>query len=141
MLGDWLEESGWTSALVQADIAGTGTADSFIKVSHVTKTRYAHQVTAASLRVLLERAYNEYTSQYGEGNIMSLEEWCVVQAQQCVQFDYWLKTLSLEIVLLLYVRAIREGNFQLYLESLTKITPWMFALDHIHYSRWLPVHI
>ena len=19
--------------------------------------------------------------------------------------------------------------------------PWMFALDHIHYSRWLPVHI
>ena len=22
-----------------------------------------------------------------------------------------------------------------------KITPWMFALDHIHYSRWLSVHI
>ena len=19
--------------------------------------------------------------------------------------------------------------------------PWMFALSHIHYSRWLPVHI
>ena len=58
-----------------------------------------------------------------------------------VQFDYWLKTLSLEITLLLFVRSIREGNFQLYLESLTKIVPWMFALDHTHYSRWLPVHI
>ena len=23
----------------------------------------------------------------------------------------------------------------------TKIAPWMFALDHTHYSRWLPVHI
>ena len=30
---------------------------------------------------------------------------------------------------------------QLYIESLAKITPWMFALDYIHYSRWLPVHI
>ena len=43
--------------------------------------------------------------------------------------------------MLLYVRSIREGNFQLYLESLTKIVPWMFALDHTHYFRWLPVHI
>ena len=33
--------------------------------------------------------------------------------------------------LLLFVRSIREGNFQLYLESLTKIVPWMFTLDHM----------
>ena len=44
--------------------------------------------------------------------------------------------------MLLYVRSIREGNFQRYVESISKITPWMFALDHVHYSRWwLPVHI
>ena len=40
-----------------------------------------------------------------------------------------------------YVQSLREGNFQLYVESLTKITPWMFALDHTNYSRWLPIHI
>ena len=27
------------------------------------------------------------------------------------------------------------------MESLTQIMPWMFALDHTHYSRWLSVHI
>ena len=27
------------------------------------------------------------------------------------------------------------------MESLTAIVPWMFALDHTHYSRWLSVHI
>ena len=37
VLGDWLEDGGWTSALVQANIASTGTADSFIKASHVAK--------------------------------------------------------------------------------------------------------
>ena len=48
VLGDWLEDGGWTSALVQANIASTGTADSFIKASHVTKTRHAYQASAAS---------------------------------------------------------------------------------------------
>ena len=72
---------------------------------------------------------------------MTLEQWCLAQAQQSLMFNYWLNSLSLEILLLLYIRSIREGNFQLYIESLSKITPWMFALDHVHYSRWLPIHI
>jgi len=40
--GNYLEEPGWTSALVQAGIATTGTADSFLKVSHFTRTRHPH---------------------------------------------------------------------------------------------------
>ena len=43
-LGKWLDESGWSSALVHAGIATTGTADSFHKASHITRTRHAHQV-------------------------------------------------------------------------------------------------
>ena len=42
---------------------------------------------------------------------------------------------------MLYVRAIREGDFQFYIEALTKIVPWLLALDHTHYSRWIPVHL
>ncbi|MGH0128378.1 UNVERIFIED_CONTAM: hypothetical protein FKN15_070324 [Acipenser sinensis] len=76
VLGDWLDDSGWTSALMQANIASTGTADSFIRVSHVTKTRHAHQVTAASIHTLLHRAYAEYTSSVtaAETDAVSLEE-------------------------------------------------------------------
>jgi len=59
VLGNWLDGSEWTSTLVQVDIASTGTADSFIKVSHVTRTRHAHQVTAATLYALLKAAYDE----------------------------------------------------------------------------------
>ena len=42
---------------------------------------------------------------------------------------------------MIFVRAIRERNFELYIESLTKIVPWFFALDYTHYSRWVPVHL
>ncbi len=58
-----------------------------------------------------------------------------------MHFQYWLKTLELVMLMLLYVWSLREVNFKLYLESLTKIVPWMFVLDHKHYSWWLPVHI
>ena len=44
LLGDWLVDSGWSSTLVQANITTTGRADSMLKGSHVTRTRYAHQV-------------------------------------------------------------------------------------------------
>ena len=41
-LGDLLRSSGWTGALIQASLATHGTADSFLKASHVTRTRRAH---------------------------------------------------------------------------------------------------
>ena len=59
LLGDWLRDCGWTNVWVQADIARAGTANSFINVSHVTKTHHAHQVTAASLYALIQKAYDE----------------------------------------------------------------------------------
>lgn len=44
LLGDWLEDSCWRNALIQANIASSGTANSFIHASHVTKVRHTHQV-------------------------------------------------------------------------------------------------
>ena len=41
-LGDLLGGSGWTRVLIQANIATPGTTDSFLKVSHETRTRRAH---------------------------------------------------------------------------------------------------
>ncbi|VDI23211.1 Hypothetical predicted protein [Mytilus galloprovincialis] len=42
-IGDWLDNSGWTSALSQANIASSGTAASFLTASHVSRTRHAHE--------------------------------------------------------------------------------------------------
>ena len=46
-----------------------------------------------------------------------------------------------ELSLLSFIRAIRTSNLHLYVESLTTLVPWFFALDHVHYARWLSVHI
>ena len=40
-----------------------------------------------------------------------------------------------------YIRAHRERNFLLYVESLKNLVSWFFALDHQNYARWIPIHI
>ena len=42
---------------------------------------------------------------------------------------------------MIFIRAVRESIFQLYIDALTNIVPWFFALDHIHYAKWIPVHL
>ena len=65
-LGKWLDNSGWTAALVQDDIATPGKADSFLKASHVSRTRHAHQVTSAALYTLLQKAYSSYVEEHND---------------------------------------------------------------------------
>ena len=63
-LGKWLDSSGWTTALVQADITSPGKVCSFLKASHVSGTRHAHQVTAAAQYILLQKAYSSYVEEH-----------------------------------------------------------------------------
>ena len=56
-------------------------------------------------------------------------------------FQFWDTVLRMEIMGLIFVRAHRQANFPLYVESLRSLVPWFFALDHHHYARWVPVHI
>ena len=135
-LGDLLDSSGWTGALVQPGVTTAGAADSFLQAAHVTRTRRANQVTASSLYLLLQKAFSEGAD---EGH--DPEDWCAERVQASPQFHFWWIILQLELTVLMYVRSIREGNFLLYIDALSKIVSWFFALGHINYARWIPVHL
>ena len=119
-LGSWIEDSGWTSVLVQAGMTTPGTADSFLKALHISCTRHAHQVTAAVVYVLMDKAYNAHREGVDEG-------------EEPKSF--------IKLTIMIFVQSLREGNFQLYKDACQSLAPWFFALDCAHYARWLPVHI
>ena len=56
-IGDFLDCSGWTTALCEAGIATAGVADSFLKASHLTRTRRSHQITKLVLTRLQQDAW------------------------------------------------------------------------------------
>ena len=141
-IGGWLEDSGWTAALVDANVASAGTAESFIKATAVTRSRRAHQVTASSLYMLLQKAYTKYTEGLNDGDdTLLFDDWCSQQISAVPQFQFWYTTLQLELLLLVFLRSLRQANFTLYINALYKMLPWFFALNHTNYARWLPVHL
>lgn len=137
-LGDYLEDSGWTIALTQAGIASSGTADSFLKAAHLTRTRHGHQVCALALYKLQQDAFLSTEALHDEEN---KEAWRQEMVEKSPTFQFWDTVLTMETMGLIFVRAHREANFPLYVESLRSLVPWFFALDHHHYARWVPIHI
>ena len=70
----------------------------------------------------------------------TFDEWCKEMEYRSQPFKFWLIALRMKLDYLLFLRTVREGDFLLYTASIKKLLPWMFALDHIHYARWLTVH-
>ena len=138
----WLDERGCTTVIVNAGIATSGVADSLLKATHVTRTRHAHQITAASLSILQHDAYERYkeTLLMGE-NVLDFTDWCVKMRAEQPQFKYWSVVLEMELIIFQIIESIRTGNFLSYRESLSMFIPWVFSFDHINYARWLSVHI
>ena len=108
MVGDLLEESGWTTTLTEAGDASSGTADSFITASHVTMTRHAHQVTVLSLVKLQQDAYQALC---GPCDDEAFENWREQMVQKSPMFKFWDIILRLETLVMIFVRAHRERNF------------------------------
>ena len=70
---------------------------------------------------------------------MSAYEWLCQKSTESEVYLYWKMVVELEIGILIYKRSIREGNFQLYIESLRKLLKWFFIFDRYNYARWLTV--
>jgi len=115
VLGDGLEGSGWSSALVDANITKWGIANSMLGGGHVTRTRWAHQVTSARLSVLQGAVYQQYVDMHADDDddLPTLCEWCKTESE----------AHQLEHLVLQFVRSVREGHFQLNVEILGKLVP------------------
>lgn len=99
------------------------------------KARAIHVKTAAVLYSLLYEAFTQ------ENPDISFEEWIKEKCSNCPTFRFWLLVLDLEVLLLPFVRSIRDSNYGLFTQTLKKLAPWFFLMDHTHYARWLPIHI
>ena len=97
---------------LRSELTTSGRADAMLSGAHVTRTRYAHQVTAATLCMLQKRAHEQYLVRSVSG--LSFEEWCTLQCEQQPQFKYWTITFHMQLLLLQFVRSIRERSFSMY---------------------------
>ena len=141
IIGKWLDKSGWTTVLANAEVATPGVVESFTLAKHITRCRRAHEITSASLYVLQQRAYDKYLTRTEDRIPLFFTVWRDKMSETCPQFLFWCSVMELQLLYLQLVKAFRTADFSLYVDSLTKVMPWVFALDLTNYSRWLPVHL
>ena len=68
-------------------------------------------------------------------------EWLAQKSETSTMTLYWKNILEMQIHILIFIRALRESNFELYVVSLKSLMKWFFALDHYNCARWLSVHL
>ena len=49
--------------------------------------------------------------------------------------------MHLVFIVLTFTRALREGDWELYLSSFAEMLPWFAAFDHVNYTRWGIIHL
>ena len=141
-IGDFLEGSGWNVALTEAGVATAGKSESFLKASHLTRTRRVHQVTLLALANLQREAWKAVSVSHLESNEeVSFQTWRQNMVSKRPTFQYWDLIMEFEIAVLIFIYAQRTKQFDLYVESMEQLVQWIFGLDHINYARWIPVHI
>jgi len=124
-LGDLLRDCGWTTALLDADIATSGTAESFLSCSNTKKTRQAHQVTVCVLFDLLMSAFESCHNENADESIDfdTFLAWCSEQKIKKPHFEFWYSMMNFEILVLSFIRSLRESDFELYKETLSSLIP------------------
>ena len=119
---------------------GEGRIDN-LKGSNTSRGQWVHHVSVAALSILLEQAYEQYCERVSPQQALSFENWCSFNERHHPQFLYWSITLQLEKLLLLFLKAQRQANFDLYVATLGRRAGRFFTMDHYHYARWLSVHV
>ena len=103
---------------------------------HVTRTRWAYRVTAASLSVLQRAAYHA-SCRRCHVYIPCMVKNTVRSSPIVPVLEYDNLTLALCHAVCVISERRQLPNFQLYVETLGKLAPIICT----HYSRWVPVHV
>jgi len=56
-------------------------------------------------------------------------------------FRLWTSYMKMVELLLAMIRAYRDENWDLHLESFAAMLPWLTIYDHTNYARWGPVYL
>ena len=76
-----------------------------------------------------------------EDKNLSCEDWQTECRKCSVNAEHWFTVMELEVLLCMLVRSLREANFDLIVRCIQDSVPWMFALDHTSYARWISVFV
>ena len=119
--------------ILHSKLSTDGTS-AVVDINDIKRSWHCSQVSMVDIYTLLKKAHVE------SGSALSVLDWVDEAAKHSQMCFYWKMILNFEVLLLIYMRSIREGNFELYLALLYRILSWFFALDRYNYGRCATIY-
>ena len=91
---------------------------------------YTPALSLAALTKLSRSAFED------QNEFSTFNNWKQHSIQSNTNACYWFQVIEFS-----YIKSLRDADFLLFVKCLKDINPWIFALDHIHYARWLSVFV
>lgn len=167
-LGKRFRDAGLQDILIESEIVATGSVNGVLTGKHYNRAVRSHKLMSDALQRMRLETYlhslAEDDANKVEQLIKELQEafpfpayYDIINSERFIEFElsfhkfletnrnkptfqFWNSYLDMVENLLLFLRATREGNWDLHLASVRRMLPWLFAYDHINYSRYLSVY-
>lgn len=168
--GNLIEGSGLDDAWVEADLYGPATVRQILECRHYKRAINAHTITLQALFLLFQdaffRSHTELSKKFDDlvhstnqalvdgievttahekmaremkGRLT--EEFGEFTKARKPMFKVFCDYMELILTILSFIKATRQGNWNLHLASLESLTKYFFALDKLHYARMVPLYI
>ena len=152
--------SGLVEVWVESGIMGQGTAEHALAGKSYNKAVRAHKLTWQALWTILLPDLQSYVSTELWEEIVAcphvvdiidlikqdrlqetLTTFVEERCRENVNFQFWWDYMNMVATLLMFIRAQREGNWELHLESFAMMMPYFMRYDHYNYARWGAVYL
>lgn len=170
VIGKRFMDSGLQDILIEAEVIAAGSINAVLTGHHYNRSMRAHKLLFEAmqrlrwkqfLQVLSTNEQEEATEVVSklrevgptsEFNVFANDDHLhsvldkyenFISKSRAVNptFDLWSSYLDMIATLLQFVRATRQGLWELHTSVLQSMLPWYFAYDHVNYARYLPVYI
>ncbi|XP_056105946.1 uncharacterized protein LOC130084505 [Rhinichthys klamathensis goyatoka] len=167
ILGKRFGDAGLQDILIESEVVAPGSINGVISGHHYNRSIRAHKLLYESLqRIRLltfldslppEERYecldviNEIKCAFPDRTMDVLcanekfdkmcskyEDFVKRSSAENPTFAFWSSYIDMVQILLLFVRATRESDWQLHLSTVRLMMPWFFAYDRVNYARYLP---
>eukprot|EP00057_Strongylocentrotus_purpuratus_P021683 XP_011676157.1 PREDICTED: uncharacterized protein LOC105444073 [Strongylocentrotus purpuratus] len=168
-IGKRFGDAGLENLMIESNIVAQGSINGVISGHHYNRSIRAHKCIMEAMERLRWQAYIsslsdvDYASTYeilaklqsdfptssftefvrGEefqAMASSYRSFVKQRSTQDPTFALWSSYIEMVEVILLFLRATRQGDWQLHLSSIRSFLPWFFAYDRTNYARYLPAY-
>ena len=166
VIGKHINSSGLLEAWVESNVLGPKAAENVVNGKSYARGVRAHKLTLQAMwRILIPQLLDFIGDKYGTLkeriieksvqdhdfvgliSILESEEFTsvinafVASKGNDINFRYWWSYMQMVQILLLFIRAQRDGVWNLHIHAFQRMLPLFMRYDHTNYARWGTIYL